>query len=83
MLVRPQRGHAEKIERAVKALWADGRPPPGLRPGHRDKAIIDWCKADYGDDLPSPRAIGRWLESCTCKAPESPESPKDRDSEAA
>jgi hypothetical protein len=81
---RPLRGHAAKIERAARALWANGVPPPGLRPVHRDKLIMDWLDANgYGEDRPSPRAIARWFAGYAYKAPESPNSPEDRGAEAA
>src|SRR5262245_33542325 len=70
---RPLRGHQAKIAEAVAALRAEGKLPPQLRPGHRDRLVTNWLiAAGYGelaegvdkhlDDLPSPRALRRYFE---------------------
>jgi hypothetical protein len=63
-LPRLPRGHQAKISLAVAALRAQGLLPPYLRPVQRDRLIVEWLiAAGYGDDLPSRRAIKRWIES--------------------
>jgi hypothetical protein len=61
---RRLRGHQPKIAEAVAALRAQGRlRGPNTRPTVRDKLILDWLDANgYHNDLPSPRAIGRYFE---------------------
>ena len=69
MTLSTRRGHGLKIQEAVAALEAAGKLPRNLRPGHRDREILDWlAEHGYGADLPSRAALARYFEGSGCKA---------------
>jgi hypothetical protein len=56
----PRSGHAAKILEAVKALRAEGKLPPNLRPMHFNKRVQDWLRDEgYEGDIPDRNAIHR------------------------
>jgi hypothetical protein len=65
--VSTHRGHGPKIREAVEALEASGELPRYLRPGLRNRRVLDWLAANgYGADLPSRSALARHFDEGRC-----------------
>jgi hypothetical protein len=64
---RPRRGHQghqPKLAEVVPELRAEGAFLPNMRPGYRNKLVLDRLIAKgHRGDLPSPRAIQRYFEN--------------------